>query len=189
VLFSHAFLLTRPMTASGASTGRDPLEVLDGGRFSLGSLAVDVFFVLSGYLVAQSWLSDRRPGPYLARRALRIGPGLVATVVVTALVAGPLFVHRDVVPMRWWITAALMLLWIATWHTALLNVTAVLGFSYTAVHLATRPPFARGRLTPRADISYGVYLYGFLAEQIAVAALGARANPWTGLLLAVPRPG
>jgi len=97
-----------------------------------------------------------------------------------------LYVHRDAVPMRWWIAAALMLLWVATWHTALLNVTAVLAFGYTAVYLATRPAFARGRLTPRADISYGVYLYGFLAEQVAVSALGSHAGPLTVLLLAGP---
>jgi peptidoglycan/LPS O-acetylase OafA/YrhL len=97
-----------------------------------------------------------------------------------------LYVYRDVVPMSGWIATGLMLLWVVTWHTPLLNVTATLAFGYTAIYLATLPTAGHGRLAPQADISYGVYLYGFVAEQIAVAALGARANAATVLVIAVP---
>jgi peptidoglycan/LPS O-acetylase OafA/YrhL len=80
VLLSHGFWLA----------GReDPVAV----RFddSLGDVAVAVFFAISGFLVAGSWARDPRLRSFLARRARRIWPGLVAAVLVTAFVIGPLF--------------------------------------------------------------------------------------------------
>jgi peptidoglycan/LPS O-acetylase OafA/YrhL len=80
VLLSHGFWLA----------GReDPVAV----RFddSLGDVAVAVFFAISGFLVAGSWARDPRLRSFLARRARRIWPGLVAAVIVTAFVIGPLF--------------------------------------------------------------------------------------------------
>src|SRR5579872_6630536 len=68
VIFSHSF------------------EIIDGNRrrepltrifhtFSLGELAVDGFFLLSGYLIVKSW--ERRPVllNYLQKRVYRIYPG------------------------------------------------------------------------------------------------------------------
>ena len=55
------------------------------------SVAVLAFFVVSGYLVSKSWARDPDLGRFVARRALRIMPGLTATVVIAALVIGPLF--------------------------------------------------------------------------------------------------
>ena len=52
-------------------------------------LAVRVFFVISGYLVCSSWEHDPHLPRFLARRALRIMPGLVAVVVLTVSVLGP----------------------------------------------------------------------------------------------------
>lgn len=58
---------------------------------TIGSLAVAVFFSLSGFLVCQSWLSDASLLRFSMRRALRIFPGLFIVTVVTALVIGPAF--------------------------------------------------------------------------------------------------
>ena len=52
-------------------------------------IAVRVFFAISGYLVAASWLADPAPQRFAARRTLRIMPALVATVLLTVLVVGP----------------------------------------------------------------------------------------------------
>ncbi|MEO7374069.1 MAG: acyltransferase [Terrimesophilobacter sp.] len=56
----------------------------------LTQLAVGVFFVISGYLISGSW--ERRPHlpRYLTNRVLRIIPGLLLVVVVSAFVLGPL---------------------------------------------------------------------------------------------------
>lgn len=80
VIVSHAF----PM--SGVRS--DPLERLVG--FSLGHLAVDVFFVVSGFLVTGSLLSRRDLGSFAAARALRLFPVLVVGALLCAFVVGPL---------------------------------------------------------------------------------------------------
>jgi peptidoglycan/LPS O-acetylase OafA/YrhL len=56
----------------------------------LTQLAVGVFFVISGYLITGSWQRRPRLPRYLTNRVLRIIPGLLLVVVVTAFVLGPL---------------------------------------------------------------------------------------------------
>lgn len=68
----------------------EPLYKLTGG-FTAGDLAVDGFFVLSGFLVLQSWRSDPKPARYLARRALRIYPAFLVGTLLCGLVLGPIF--------------------------------------------------------------------------------------------------
>ena len=79
VIYSHSF----PM--SGVKS--DPLERLVG--FSFGHLAVDVFFVVSGFLVTSSLLSRRDLRSFAIARALRLFPVLVVGAVGTALLVGP----------------------------------------------------------------------------------------------------
>lgn len=78
VLFSHHFIL------SGLNEPALP------GVISLGGLAVMVFFSVSGFLVTQSWITDRNAFRFLGRRFLRIWPALTVVVSLTVLVLGPL---------------------------------------------------------------------------------------------------
>ena len=55
----------------------------------LGAIAVSTFFVISGYLVSQSWFSDPTPSRFLWKRVLRIVPGLVTVVIFTIIIIGP----------------------------------------------------------------------------------------------------
>ncbi|KAF1691586.1 acyltransferase family protein [Pseudoxanthomonas koreensis] len=57
---------------------------------SIQALAVKIFFVISGYLVAKSWVADPSPFRYLAKRGLRIFPGLLLLLLLTVLILGPL---------------------------------------------------------------------------------------------------
>ncbi len=80
VVISHAF---------SVGTGRhidEPLTALTG--YTLGEHGVNGFFAVSGFLVAMSW--DRRGGaiPFALARLLRVFPGLIVAVLVTALVIG-----------------------------------------------------------------------------------------------------
>ncbi|MEJ0044484.1 MAG: acyltransferase [Rhizomicrobium sp.] len=57
---------------------------------SLGAVAVAVFFVLSGFVITESFRRDRRPIAFLRKRALRIYPALIVVVLLTVFVLGPL---------------------------------------------------------------------------------------------------
>ena len=56
----------------------------------LFELGVDVFFALSGFLIATSWARSPKALPFLVRRVFRIFPALVVVVVVSVLVIGPI---------------------------------------------------------------------------------------------------
>ncbi len=84
VIFSHAFLL------SENSQDRDPLMILTGGQTVLGVVGVFVFFTISGYLIAQSFEMTGSPLVFLAKRALRIFPGLLLCLAVCVFIIGPL---------------------------------------------------------------------------------------------------
>lgn len=60
------------------------------GSVPLQTIGVILFFAISGFLITHSWLSDSNPTRFIARRSLRIFPGLIATVVLTAFVIGPI---------------------------------------------------------------------------------------------------
>ena len=80
VVVSHSFLL---------ATG-DPLAQPLAGmtRYNLGQHAVNVFFVLSGIMVAGSLDRSATIARFALARALRILPGLAVCILVTALVFG-----------------------------------------------------------------------------------------------------
>ncbi len=57
---------------------------------SLGEHAVQVFFILSGLLVAQSFDRSRNIADFALARTLRIFPALIVCVLLTAFVIGPI---------------------------------------------------------------------------------------------------
>jgi peptidoglycan/LPS O-acetylase OafA/YrhL len=84
VIFSHSFLL-----AEGTQT-KEPLWAATGGQCVLGVVGVFVFFVISGYLITQSFEQTRGAGRFVTKRALRIFPGLAGCIAVCGFVVGPL---------------------------------------------------------------------------------------------------
>ena len=59
------------------------------GELDLGTIGVRMFFGISGFLIAQSWLSDPHLGRFAVKRALRILPALWVVLIATTLILGP----------------------------------------------------------------------------------------------------
>jgi peptidoglycan/LPS O-acetylase OafA/YrhL len=84
VIFSHSFLIAE------GTQNNEPLIRLTGNQSILGLAGVFVFFAISGFLVTQSFEQTGNPLHFLAKRALRIFPGLFMATLLSAFVLGPL---------------------------------------------------------------------------------------------------
>lgn len=60
------------------------------GTISLGSAAVDAFFIISGYLITKSFVESPSVVVYLAKRVFRIIPAFLVSFWICALVVAPL---------------------------------------------------------------------------------------------------
>ena len=85
---------------------REPLTQLLG-VLSFGELAVDGFFLLSGYLIVQSWQLQPSAARFLHKRALRIYPAFLVATVLCALVVAPLGAGADYLARLDWRQLAL----------------------------------------------------------------------------------
>ena len=83
VIFSHSFLI-----AEGTQK-HEWLIRLTGNQSIFGLTGVFVFFAISGFLVTQSFEETGDPLRFLAKRALRIFPGLFVAALLSAFVLAP----------------------------------------------------------------------------------------------------
>ena len=84
VLWSHGF------SASMGTERWEPLQVVSDGQTTLGTVAVAIFFVISGYLIAQSFERSRSVWRFAKARILRIVPGLLIVLILLGVVIGPM---------------------------------------------------------------------------------------------------
>src|SRR5215470_11587031 len=84
VIFSHSFLIAE------GTQNREWLILLTGNQCILGLTGVFIFFAISGFLVTQSFEQTPNRLHFLAKRALRIFPGLLIATLLSAFVLGPL---------------------------------------------------------------------------------------------------
>lgn len=82
VLFSHSFVLA---TGDAAT---EPLRNWIG--MTTGSIAVDIFFVVSGFLVTASISKSQDVLDFVVARCLRIFPALLVMLLITVFILGPL---------------------------------------------------------------------------------------------------
>lgn len=57
---------------------------------SVHEIGVFIFFLVGGYLITKSYLSDPHPVRYTLKRIFRIYPALMALIIFTVLIAGPM---------------------------------------------------------------------------------------------------
>jgi peptidoglycan/LPS O-acetylase OafA/YrhL len=159
VLVSHSWPLS--------GTPGEPFERFAG--FSLGHFGVDIFFVVSGFLVTGSLFARRTLGAFVRARALRIFPALTVNAFGTALVIGPLV---TALPLAAYFTSPL------TWAYAVLNSTT---WPWGVVW--SLPGVFRG--LPAGDAVNGAlwslpWELTMYAMLVVLGALALRTRPWLG---------
>jgi len=85
VIYSHSYTLL----ISGEGKG-DLLERITNGQISFGDLAVDSFFIISGFLITQSMLNSKSHIEYFVKRCLRILPAFFIALIFSAFIIGPM---------------------------------------------------------------------------------------------------
>lgn len=87
VLYSHSWPLALGLKA------RQPITPLTGMTF--GSIAVDIFFIISGFFIARSYATRSSNGTFVASRLLRIYPGMIVSTLICVFVVGGSFTILD----------------------------------------------------------------------------------------------
>ena len=81
VIFSHSFPVS---LGPGGDTRCEPLNLGTRHQASSGSVAVNLFFFISGFLITASWLRSKSMPDYFMKRVLRIYPGFIVAMGFTA---------------------------------------------------------------------------------------------------------
>jgi peptidoglycan/LPS O-acetylase OafA/YrhL len=101
------------------------------GFFHAGRLGVDIFFVLSGYLITAILVSEFSANgginlkKFYARRALRILPAVIWFLLIVNICVAIFQTHREAVTVRWDSLGALF--YIANWLRAFGHDLGILG--------------------------------------------------------------
>jgi peptidoglycan/LPS O-acetylase OafA/YrhL len=80
VIYSHSF----PLSLGKAF--HDPLAAATRDQLNGGQLAVGLFFLLSGYLITKSWYASDSAAAFIRKRILRIYPGYLVALGISAMV-------------------------------------------------------------------------------------------------------
>lgn len=88
VILSHAYPVIE------GSNKNEFLYILSGGQTTLGELCVAIFFVISGFLITQSFLRSKSLIEYFVNRVFRIVPALAIVTLATCLILGPIITHE-----------------------------------------------------------------------------------------------
>src|ERR1700683_2532299 len=90
VVWAHSFAIYR------GSEATEPISLLLNGTYDAGKIGVLVFFVISGYLICQSYDHHKNNFKFFEKRVRRIYPGYLVTTSICAFIVIPIFAqHYD----------------------------------------------------------------------------------------------
>ncbi len=162
VLFSHSFAL------SSGDKRTEPLSQSLGITF--GAIAVDVFFLTSGFLITASLLARKELRSFVIARVLRIYPALVVAVLLTVLVVG--FGFTSLAPTAFFGHAE-------TWVYLARTSTLVTGVAHTLPGGFEHAPLPHAVNASLWTLPYEIAMYAMLVlVWLGVAALRADAARW-----------
>ena len=143
VLFTHSFALT-----GHAEPLRDSLGM------TLGSIAVDIFFIASGFLVTGSLLKKQSLVEFCWARFLRIYPALLVALLLTVLVLGPIF---TTLPLRDYFASKLVYVYLVK------NLILVAGTNFVLPGVFEHTPYPDAVNGSLWTMPYEVRMYLILA--------------------------
>lgn len=160
VLLTHCFVLVT------GSPDSEPLRMSLG--VTLGSVAVDIFFITSGFLVTGSLLSKKSLIDFALARALRIFPALIAMVTLTIGLGALL----SSLPLYAYIQNS------ETGHYFLKCATLVSGVTYSLPGVFKNNPYqgiVNGSLW---TMPFEIKMYGILALTWGLSSLARQKDAW-----------
>lgn len=89
LMLAYAVIISHSPEMLDGNPSREPLMAL-GLHVTFGGLAVDGFFIISGYLIASSYLSSRSLPQFLTSRILRIYPAFVIAFLTCVFLIAPI---------------------------------------------------------------------------------------------------
>ena len=88
IVFSLLVLLAHAAELTDGNKSRELLARLTHTTITFGTVAVDGFFLLSGFLIARSWDQNPSLPDFLRKRLLRIVPGYLVAVALSTVIVG-----------------------------------------------------------------------------------------------------
>ena len=146
VLYSHSFAL---VTGSGDA---EPLRNSIGMTF--GTIAVDIFFITSGFLIAGSFFGRNNIFAFVWARVLRIFPALIAAVAFCTFAIGLFFTTES---------ASEYLANKETYRYFLKNITLFFGVEYNLPGVFENTPHKYAVNGSIWTLPYEVEMYAYLA--------------------------
>jgi peptidoglycan/LPS O-acetylase OafA/YrhL len=106
LLFASLVIVSHSPEMLDGDKGREPLHQLTGS-LTFGALAVDAFFLISGYLIAASFAASSSVGSYFWKRVLRIYPAFLLCSLLCLLLVAPLGgAHLQALDAKDWLRVA-----------------------------------------------------------------------------------
>ena len=146
VLVTHSFALA--IGSGDAEPFRESLGM------TMGSIAVDVFFITSGFLVTSSLLNRQSTIEFIWARVLRIFPALLVMLFLTVFALGVFFTST---PMPTYLSSGITFTYLAK------CATLFMGVSYTLPGVFDSNPYKSAVNGSLWTLPYEVRMYAILA--------------------------